>query len=76
MFPNIYQEIGDKVIPTVIDHLEVCKTIEEAIEVLSFFEKTGEISKEYALFLKNNHALLISMIGKRKRGEYEKRGLL
>lgn len=76
MFPNLFQEVGDKVIPTVIDHLEVCKTVEEAIEVLSFFERMGEVSKEYVLFLKNNPALLVSMIGKRKRGEYERRGLL
>ncbi|MDK2794909.1 MAG: hypothetical protein PWQ22_1196 [Archaeoglobaceae archaeon] len=76
MFPNLYQEVGDRLIPTVIDHLEVCKTIEEAIEVISFFEKTGEISKEYASFLKNNPAMLKSMINKRKRGEYEVRGLL
>ncbi|MDI9610299.1 MAG: DUF2095 family protein [Archaeoglobaceae archaeon] len=76
MFPNLFQEVGDKVVPTVIDHLEVCKTIEEAIEILSFFERAGEINKEYVLFLKNNPSLLISMIGKRRRGEYEKRGLL
>lgn len=76
MFPNLYQEVGDRLIPTVIDHLEVCKTIEEAIEIISFFEKIGEINKEYASFLKNNPAMLRSMINKRKRGEYEVRGLL
>lgn len=76
MFPNLYQEIGDRLIPTVIDHLEVCKTIEEAMEVISFFERKGEIKGEYASFLKNNPSMLKSMINKRKRGEYEARGLL
>ncbi|MDW7989425.1 MAG: DUF2095 family protein [Archaeoglobaceae archaeon] len=63
-------------IPTVIDHLEVCKTLEEAVEIINFFEKRGEISREYASFLRNNVSLLNSLIGKRKRGEYESRGLL
>lgn len=76
MFPNLYQEMGDRVIPTVFDHLEVCKCVEEAIEIINYFERIGELSKEYASFLKNNRALLQSMINKRKRGEYESRGLL
>ncbi len=76
MFPNLYQEMGDRLIPTVIDHLEVCRTVEEAMEVISFFERIGEIKKEFASFLRINPALLKSMINKRKRGEYEMRGLL
>ncbi len=76
MFPNLYQEIGDRVIPNVIDHLEVCQSIEEAIEIINYFERIGELTKEYASFLKSNPALLNSMIRKRKRGEYESRGLL
>lgn len=66
----------DRVIPNMLDHLEICKTIEEAIEILNYFERIGELSKEYASFLKNNPKLLQSMINKRKRGEYESRGLL
>ncbi|NHW24062.1 MAG: DUF2095 domain-containing protein [Archaeoglobales archaeon] len=76
MFPNLYQEMGDRVIPNVIDHLEVCQSIEEAIEIIDYFERIGELSKEYASFLKSNPALLNSMIRKRRRGEYESRGLL
>ena len=76
MFPNLYQEMGDRVIPNVIDHLEVCQSIEEAIEIIDYFERIGELSKEYASFLKSNPALLNSIIRRRKRGEYESRGLL
>lgn len=76
MFPALYAEIGDRIIPTVIDHLEVCRSIEEAVEVIDYFERKGEISKEFASFLRSNVALLNSMIRKRKRGEYESRGLL
>ncbi|MCX8172518.1 MAG: DUF2095 family protein [Archaeoglobaceae archaeon] len=66
----------DRLIPTVVDHLEICKTVEEAIEIICYFEKIGELSREDAAFLKNNHTLLRSMINKRRRGEYESRGLL
>uniref|UniRef100_A0A7J3M0Y0 DUF2095 domain-containing protein n=1 Tax=Archaeoglobus fulgidus TaxID=2234 RepID=A0A7J3M0Y0_ARCFL len=76
MFPNLYSEMGERLIPTVLDHLEVCKNLKEAIEVIDYFEKRGEITKEYASFLRGNEALLKSLIGKRKRGEYESRGLL
>ncbi|MCS7144419.1 MAG: hypothetical protein NZ879_05290 [Archaeoglobaceae archaeon] len=58
------------------DHLEVCGSLEEAIEIINYFERIGELSKEYASFLKDNPILLQSMIKKRKRGEYESRGLL
>ncbi|MEM0350254.1 MAG: DUF2095 family protein [Archaeoglobaceae archaeon] len=76
MFPALYAEIGDRIIPTVIDHLEICKNVEEAVEIIDYFERKGEISKEFASFLKNNTSLLKSLIRKRKRGEYESRGLL
>ncbi|MEM4523979.1 MAG: DUF2095 family protein [Archaeoglobaceae archaeon] len=76
MFPALYAEIGDRIIPTVIDHLEICKNVEEAVEIINYFERKGEISKEFASFLKNNTSLLKSLIRKRKRGEYESRGLL
>ncbi|MEM2177067.1 MAG: hypothetical protein QXN34_07050 [Archaeoglobaceae archaeon] len=59
-----------------LDHLEICTNLDEALEIIAFFEKRGEISKEYASFLKNNPALLNSLIRRRKRGEYESRGLL
>ncbi|MFN3383601.1 MAG: hypothetical protein ACK401_01740 [Archaeoglobaceae archaeon] len=54
----------------------MCKNLQEAIEVIDYFEKKGEITKEYASFLRNNETLLNSIIRKRKRGEYESRGLL
>jgi hypothetical protein len=76
MFPALYAEIGDRLIPTVIDHLEVCKSLEEAMEVIEYFEKKGEITREFASFLRNNPSLLNSLIRKRRRGEYESRGLL
>lgn len=76
MFPNLYHELEGKDLPTVLDHLEVCRTIEEAIEVIDFFERKGEISKEYATFLKSNPSLLKSLIGTRVRGEYTRRGLI
>ncbi|MCS7143813.1 MAG: DUF2095 family protein [Archaeoglobaceae archaeon] len=76
MFPNLYQEVRDRLIPSVVDHLEVCNSLEEAIEIINYFERIGELSREYASFLKNNPTLLQSMIKKRKRGEYESRGLL
>ncbi len=75
MFPNLFHEIEGSDLPTVLDHLEVCKTIEEAIEVIDFFEKRGEISREYANFLKSNPSLIKSIIGTRERGEYTRRGL-
>jgi len=75
MFPNLFHELEGKKLPTVLDHLEVCKTIEEALEVIEFFERRGEISVEYASFLKNNPSLLKSLIGTRERGEYTRRGL-
>lgn len=76
MFPNLYREVVDRLIPNVFDHLEVCGSLEEAIEIINYFERIGELSKEYASFLKDNPILLQSMIKKRKRGEYESRGLL
>lgn len=75
MFPNLFHELEGRKLPTVLDHLEVCKTIDEAIEVIEFFEKKGEISVEYANFLKSNPSLLKSLIGTRERGEYARRGL-
>lgn len=75
MFPNLYHELEGRKLPTVLDHIEVCRSIEEAIEVIEFFERIGEITPEYANFLKNNPTVLKSIIGTRERGEYARRGL-
>ncbi len=75
MFPNIFQEIEGDIIPNVIDHLERCTNLNEAIEIIEYFEKRKEITKEYANFLKSNKTLLKSIIGSRKPGKYEKEGL-
>ncbi len=75
MFPNLFHEMEGRNLPTVLDHLEVCRTIEEAIEIIDYFEKRGEISREYASFLKSSPSILKSIIGTRERGEYARRGL-
>ncbi len=78
MFPNIFREIEgieDEVIPTVLDHLERCRDLDEAYEILDYFERRGEISREYADFLRSNKILLNSIIKRRKAGKYEKEGL-
>jgi len=76
MFPNLYHEIEGRTIPTVLDHLEICQNEEEAIEIIEFFERKGEITKEYANFLKNNIKLFSYLFGMRRRGDYARRGLL
>jgi hypothetical protein len=76
MFPNLSHEIEGRLIPTVMDHLEICKNEKEAIEVIEFFEGQGEITKEYAAFLKNNIKQLSFLFGRRVRGDYTRRGLL
>ncbi len=38
--------------PDVIDFLRRCSTEEEGMEIISFLEKRGEISQEYALELR------------------------
>ncbi len=72
MFPHLYRELFP--LPTVLDHLERCENYEQAIEVIEYFERRGEISKEYAVYLKENITKL-GIIGTRKRGEYERRGV-
>ncbi len=76
MFPNLYYELQGSRLPTVLDHLEICKNEEEALEVIEFFERKGEITKEYASFLKRNIKQLSYLFGTRKRGDYERRGLI
>ncbi len=75
MFPNLYREIEGDILPSILDHLERCETVEEAHEIIDFFLKTGEISEEHAEFLKTSKIVLESVIGSRKHGEYTKRGL-
>ncbi len=76
MFPNLYHELEGTRIPTVLDHLEICQNEEEAIEVIEFFERRGEITPEYASFLKKNIKQLSFLFGTRKRGDYTRRGLI
>lgn len=76
MFPNLYRELEDRVIPTVFDHLEVCKDEKEALEVIEFFERRGEISEEFARYLKENLEEFKYLLGTRKRGDYARRGLI
>ena len=76
MFPNLYHELEGARFPTVIDHLEVCQSEEEAIEIIDYFERKGEITPEYASFLRTNVKQLSSLFGTRKRGDYERRGLI
>ena len=74
MFPNIYREVEGDIFPSVLDHLERCKDMEEAEEVIDYFMKTGEITEEYGEFLKKS-GILKEIISSRKHGEYTKRGL-
>ncbi len=76
MFPNLYYELQGSRLPTVLDHLERCSNEEEALEIIEFFERKGEITKEYASFLKRNIKQLSYLFGTRKRGDYERRGLI
>ncbi|MCS7121291.1 MAG: DUF2095 family protein [Archaeoglobaceae archaeon] len=77
MFPNLYKEMfEDRVIPTLFDHLEVCENDQQAIEIINFFEKVGEISKEYAKYLREHVEDLRPLFGTRKRGDYARRGLI
>ncbi len=74
MFPNIYREIEGDVLPSILDHLERCESLEQAYEVIDYFLRIGEITEEHAEFLKNSR-ITEGIIGSRKAGEYVKRGL-
>ncbi len=74
MFPNLYKELENCKIPTVLNHLEVCSNLREAIEIIEYFEKIGEITPEFAKYLKSNISEL-NIIGTRKRGDYERDGI-
>jgi len=75
LFPNLYHELQGSKMPTVLDHLEICRDEKEALEVIEFFERKGEITKEYASFLKRNIKTFSYLFGTRKRGDYARRGL-
>lgn len=74
MFPNLYREVEGDLMPTVIDHIERCESVEQAYEIIDYFEEKGEITREYAEFLRNSE-ILKNLIGSRKHGEYTRRGL-
>ncbi len=74
MFPNLYQELEGSRFPTVIDHLERCEDEKQAEEIISYFERRGEITPEYAAYLRKNLKNL-GILGMRKRGDYERDGL-
>lgn len=76
MFPSLYREMFDRVIPNLFDHLEICENEEQALEVINFFEKIGEISKEYAQYLREHIDVIKPILGTRKRGDYTRRGLI
>ncbi|HDN73852.1 DUF2095 domain-containing protein [Archaeoglobales archaeon] len=76
MFPSLYSELHERVIPTIFDHLEVCENEEQALEIIEYFERIGEITHDEATLLKNKVELLKGIIGTRKRGDYARRGLL
>lgn len=87
-FPNLYKEIkessgknsykidkGRGYEPSIIDFLQRCSTDEEGLEVVSYMEKRGEISKEYANSLRKRIAEsgIRSFGAKRESGYYYKR---
>lgn len=72
MFPNLYREIFK--LPTIYDHIEVCRDEGEALEIIEYFERRGEISREQAESLRKN--LPRHLFGRRKRGDFERRGLV
>ena len=72
MFPNLYREIFS--VPTIYDHFEICQNEKEALEIINYFERKGELSKEEAEYLRKN--LPKHLFGKRKRGDFARRGLV
>ncbi|WP_236609702.1 DUF2095 family protein [Archaeoglobus sulfaticallidus] len=85
MFPKLSDELSSsesvgslvrkRKLPTIMDHIERCENDEEAMEIIDFFLKIGEIKEEDAEELKNNIKELRDLFGTRKRGDYERRGL-
>jgi hypothetical protein len=60
--------------PTVIDFIRRCETDEEALEIIDFMEKRGEIAPEYAKRLRSQLVRLgVRSFGKRRMpGCYER----
>ncbi len=58
-------------VPTVVDYLRRCKTVEEAYEVINYLEKHGELkhedAEEYRRLLKENG---LEYFGSRKEENY------
>jgi hypothetical protein len=76
MFPNLKHEVEGTKIPTILDHFEKCKSDEDALELIDFFEKNGEISVEMANYLRKNLSKYRGLFGTRTQGEYERRGII
>lgn len=59
--------------PTVIDFIRLCDEDEEAVEIIDFFEKRGELKPEYAERLRKQLANrgLRSFGSKREPGDHE-----
>lgn len=87
MFPNLMKEledvsIEDKIVlkidksrgfePTVIDFIKRCDRDEEALEIIDYLERKGEITKEYAesLRIRIREKGVRSFGRKRKPGYY------
>ena len=75
-FPHLAEEVmEDHYLPGILDHLERCKNEEEALELIDFFERTGEIDCNFAAILRSNLDQISLIFNSRKPGEYAKRGL-
>jgi hypothetical protein len=74
MFPNLYREMFNT--PTILDHFEVCKDEREALEIIDYFEKKGELTKDDAEYLRKNMERFKRLFGLRKRGDFSRRGLV
>jgi hypothetical protein len=62
--------------PTVIDFIRRCETEEQALEIIDFMERRGEITQDYAKRLRNQLIKLgVRSFGERKMpGYYHKSG--
>jgi len=76
MFPNLFGELEGCKLPTILDHLEICENEKQAVEIIDYFQERGEITPEYAFFLKSNIDKLKFLFKTRKRGDYTRRGLI
>lgn len=87
-YPNLYREVlsagkdrsyrvelGRGYVPSVIDFLQRCSTEQEGYEIISFMERRGEISKEYASSLRKRieEGGIRSFGEKRESGHYFKK---